>query len=185
MLQYILEADGRVLLFIQEFLRFEWLNPIVVFLTSLADGGIIWILFAALLLCFKKYRKTGIAIVAALLIGYVITNLCLKNFVMRVRPYDAIAALEPLVRAGDWSFPSGHSTCSMAGGWVMYRRLPKHLGIPAIILGILICLSRLYVGVHYPTDVICGALVGVVAAMCSLKLVEREKWKWKGKEDKR
>lgn len=173
MLKYMLEADGRVLLFIQEFLRFEWLNPIMVFITGLGDAGIVWIFFGVLLLCVKKQRKTGIEIMIALLIGYIITNLCLKNWAMRVRPYEVIATLEPLVREGDWSFPSGHSTCSMAGGYVMYRKLPKYLGIPALILGVLICLSRLYVGVHYPTDVICGGLIGVGAAICAMKIIEK------------
>lgn len=171
MLQYILNADGRILLFIQEYLRIKWLNPAVVFITSLANGGILWILLAVLLLCFKKYRKTGTAMAVALLIGYVITNLLLKNLIMRPRPYDVIAALEPLVRASDWSFPSGHSTCSIAAGYVMYQKLPRYVGIPAIVLAVLICLSRLYVGVHYPTDVICGALIGLFAAMCSLRIV--------------
>lgn len=170
MLQYILSADGRILLFIQEFLRFEWLNPVMLFITSLADGGILWILLAVLLLCFKKYRKTGSTMAVAMLIGYVITNLLLKNLVMRVRPYDAIAAIEPLVRASDWSFPSGHSTCSIAAGYAMYRGTPRYFGIPAIVIAVLICLSRLYVGVHYPTDVICGALVGLFAAMCALRI---------------
>ena len=170
MLQYILSADGKILLFIQEFLRFKWLNPIMVFITSLADGGILWILLAVLLLCFRRYRKTGTAMAVALLIGYVITNLLLKNLVMRVRPYDAIVALEPLVRAAGWSFPSAHATCSVAAGYVIYRGTPRYLGIPAIVLAVLICLSRLYVGVHYPTDVICGALIGLFAAMCALRI---------------
>lgn len=106
----------------------------------------------------------------ALLIGYVITNLLLKNLVMRVRPYDAIAALEPLVRASSWAFPSGHATCSVAAGYAMYRGTPRYLGIPAMVVAVLICLSRLYVGVHYPTDVICGALIGLFAAMCALRI---------------
>lgn len=171
MLQYILNADGRILLFIQEFLRFEWLSPIVVFITGLANNGMVWILLAVLLLCFKRYRKTGTAMAVALLIGYVITNLLLKNLVMRPRPYEVLAALQPLVTEGSWSFPSGHSTCSIAAGYVMYKKLPRYMGIPAIVLAVIICLSRLYVGVHYPTDVICGALIGLFAAMCSLRIV--------------
>ncbi|MEG1428080.1 MAG: phosphatase PAP2 family protein [Oscillospiraceae bacterium] len=171
MLQYVLEADGRVLLFIQEFLRFEWLNPVVVFLTSLANEGIIWIVLAALMLCFKRYRKTGITVAVSLLIGYVITNLLLKDLVMRVRPYEVIAALEPLIRERGWSFPSGHSTCSIAASYVIYQNMPKYFGIPALVLGIIICLSRMYVGVHYPTDVICGAAVGLFAAICALRIM--------------
>lgn len=170
MLQYIVSTDGKILLFIQKFLRFEWLNPIMLFITKLADGAILWVLLAVLLLCFRRYRKTGVGMAVALLIGYVITNLLLKNLVMRVRPYEVIAGLEPLVRAGSWAFPSGHATCSVAAGYVMYRGTPRYLGIPAIVLAVLICLSRLYVGVHYPTDVICGALIGLFAAMCALRV---------------
>lgn len=171
MLQYIIEAEGQILLFIQEFLRFDWLSPVVVFLTKLGNGGLIWIVFATFLLCFKKYRKTGTAMAVALMLGFVITNLLLKNLVMRVRPYDAIAALQPLLREGSWSFPSGHSTSAVAAGYVMYRKLPRYIGIPAIVFAVIICLSRLYVGVHYPTDVICGALIGLFCAMCALKIV--------------
>ena len=89
---------------------------------------------------------------------------------MRPRPFDAIPQLEALVHAGGWSFPSGHSTSSMAASIVMFRQLPRRVGIPALALGILICLSRLYVGVHYPTDVLCGALIGIVAGLCAIQL---------------
>lgn len=170
MLQFILETDGRILVWIQEHLRFDWLDSVMVFMTRLADSGIIWVCLAVLLLCFKKYRKTGTAMAVALMIGYVATNLILKNVVMRVRPYDAIAAITPLLREGSWSFPSGHATCSIAAGYVMYQRLPRYMGIPALILAIVICLSRMYVGVHYPTDVICGVMIGLFAAMCALKI---------------
>ena len=177
MLQLILEADRNILLFIQEFLRFEWLNPIVIFFTHLGDGGAVWILSAALLLIKKQYRKTGILAATALLIGFLVTNLLLKNLIMRPRPYDAVLELHALVMERGWSFPSGHSTSSMAAGTVMFLRMPHTTGIPILILAIIICLSRLYVGVHYPTDVICGALVGMFAAVCALQIVERREKK--------
>ena len=175
MLQFITELDGRILLFIQEYLRFEWLNPIVLFLTRLGDAGAIWILLAAVFLIQKKYQKTGISMAAALLLGLLVTNVLLKNWVCRPRPYVTIPGLDALVTAGDWSFPSGHSTSSMAAAVVIFCRTPRKIGIPAMILGVLICLSRLYVGVHYPSDVICGALIGVLAAACALRMTRDEK----------
>ena len=150
MLPYILEIDGKILLWIQDFLRFDWLNPIVLFVTRLGDGGTVWIVLAALLLIGKKYRKTGGSMAIALLLGYLGTNLLLKNLVMRPRPFDAIPQLQALVHAGGWSFPSGHSTSSMAAGVVMFRQLPRPIGALALILAILICLSRLYVGALSP-----------------------------------
>lgn len=73
--------------------------------------------------------------------------------------------------------PSGHSTSSMAAALVIFCRTPRKIGIPAIILGVSICLSRLYVGVHYPSDVVCGALIGVLAALCALKITKDRKEK--------
>lgn len=171
MFQTIIELDGRILLFIQEFLRFEWLDPIVLFLTSLGNGAIIWIVFTALLLAQKKYQKAGLAMALSMILGFLVTNVILKNWVCRPRPYTAIPELHALVTAGDWSFPSGHSTSSIAAAAAMYDRTPRYLGIPALALAILICLSRLYVGVHYPTDVLFGILAGVISAWCSLRII--------------
>ena len=125
MLQMMAELDGRILLFIQEFLRFEWLNPIVLFLTSLGNAGVIWIVLAVLFLIQKKYQKTGIAMTIALLLGLLVTNILLKNWVCRPRPYVAIPQLNALVTAADWSFPSGHSTSSMAAALVIFCRTPR------------------------------------------------------------
>lgn len=173
MLQYIAELDGSILLFIQEFLRFEWLNPLVLFLTSLGNAGALWIVLAALLLIQKKYRKTGFAVAVSLLVGALITNLLLKNWVCRPRPYTVIPELHALVTARDWSFPSGHSTSSIAAATVMMCQLPRKIGIPAFVIAVLICLSRLYVGVHYPTDVAAGILIGVLSAVIARKVTEQ------------
>lgn len=173
LLQFLLELDGKVLLFIQEYLRFGWLTEVMKFITSLGNGGVIWIVLAAILLCTKRYRKTGVAMAVALLIGYLATNLVLKNLVMRVRPYDAIEGLVSLIGPlGDSSFPSGHTTSSIAAGFVMLKGTPRYLGIPAFVLAVLIALSRMYLGVHYPTDVLAGALVGLFAAFCAKYVVK-------------
>ena len=173
LLDFLLGLDGKILLFIQDFLRFGWLTEVMRFLTSLGNGGVIWIVLAAILLCIKRYRKTGTAMAVALLLGYLVTNLILKNLVIRTRPYDAIAGLQALIGPlRDSSFPSGHTTSSIAAGFVMLKGTPRYIGVPAFVLAVLIALSRLYLGVHYPTDVLAGALIGLFAAFSAKYIVK-------------
>lgn len=173
LLQFLLEMDGKILLFIQEYVRIAWLTPVMKFITSLGDRGMIWIVLAAILLCTKQYRKTGTAMAVALLIGFLATNLILKNLVLRVRPYDAVIGLHALIGPlRDSSFPSGHTTSAIAAGFVMLKGTPRYLGISAFVLAVLIAFSRLYLGVHYPTDVLVGALIGLFAAFCGKYVVK-------------
>lgn len=172
LLDFLQGVDDQVLLFIQEYLRFPWLTPIMEFITSLGDGGFVWIVAAVALLCTKRYRKTGIAVAVALLIGYVTTSLVLKNLIMRVRPYEAVAGLTSLIGpVGESSFPSGHTTSSFAASLTIRKGTSRLVGALAILLAVLIALSRLYVGVHYPTDVLAGALVGLFASVCAKRVV--------------
>ena len=97
--------------------------------------------------------------------GALITNVCLKNLVARPRPYEVVEGLVPLIgKPTDYSFPSGHTCASFACALVLYRILPKKYGVPAVILASLIAFSRLYVGVHYPTDVLGGMFVGIFSS---------------------
>ena len=85
----------------------------------------------------------------------------LKHLIARSRPYDCILGLIPLITPPtDYSFPSGHTAASFAVGALLFRKLPKRYGIPALVLAALIGFSRLYLGVHYPSDVLAGALLG-------------------------
>lgn len=172
----LLQMDGEILLWIQEHLRKEFLNPIVMFITGLGDAGWFWILLCVILLFSKQFRKTGITGLLALLIGFIITNLFLKNAVMRVRPYEMIEGLQLIGKsARDFSFPSGHSTASITASTVFLIKLPKKFGVFAFLLGALICFTRLYIGIHYPTDVIAGILIGLFAAYAAVFLMDRKK----------
>ncbi len=158
--------DGQILIWIQENMRNDILNPIMITLTHLGDCGIIWILICIALLIRKKYRLIGYTAGFSLVVEYAITNLLLKNLVARIRPYETVEGLNLLVaKADDFSFPSGHSGSSFAVGFVCFLLLPKRYGIPAIILAALISFSRLYVGIHYPTDVLAGAAIGIGVAI--------------------
>lgn len=174
----LLNIDGQLLLLIQEHLRFEAANPIIIALTRLGDKGFIWIVLSIILLFPKKTRRAGLLSLVALLGSLCITNLFLKEYVARVRPYDAIAGLNCLVGTDHgWSFPSGHASAAFASAVVLYKSRPKRLGVPCLILAFVIALSRLYVGVHYPTDVICGMIIGTLIALIVFWLFGEKKYK--------
>lgn len=171
LLELITGMDDRILLFIQEYVRIPALTPAVAFLTSLGNAGMIWIAVSVLLLLLPKTRKIGCISILALLFSLIFNNILLKNLVKRVRPYNRIDGLAALVRKPvDYSFPSGHTGSSFASAVVLYRRLPKKAGIAALVLAALIGLSRLYVGVHYPSDVAVGMLTGIFSGILADRL---------------
>ena len=166
--------EGNILLFIQEHLRAAWLDGPMWLVSTLGNVGMLWIIITLALLVMRKTRRWGVASAIALLIGLVITNIALKNLVQRVRPYDVLDTLTLVVaREKDFSFPSGHACASFAAAWTLFRTTDKRWGVPALIMACLIALSRLYVGVHYPTDVICGTLMGILAAEISIRITRR------------
>lgn len=177
-MDWLLQLDGNILLWIQENIRKEFLDPAVMFLTSLGNAGWFWIALFVVFLFFPKYRKTGITGFMALAIGFLITNLWLKNSVARIRPYEVVKGLRLIGNAAvDFSFPSGHSTCSMAAAVVLWKECRGIFGKCALVLAVLICLSRLYIGIHYPTDVLAGMLIGIFSAFAALWVMNRKKEK--------
>ena len=171
-LQSVQNLDGEILLQIQQHLRTDMLTPFMKIVTFLGNGGWFWILCAVVLLAVPKTRKTGYAAVLSLIFGVIVTNLLLKNIVARPRPFAEIEALIPLIaKPTDFSFPSGHTTASFAVALVMLRMLPKKIGIPAVVLAALVAFSRLYLGVHYPTDVLVGFVVALVGSSLAVWIV--------------
>ena len=171
---FIFPGEAPFLLWLQNNLRGPVLDPVMTAITHLGDGGIFWIIMTVLMLCIPKTRKTGLACAVSMILGLILTNLALKNLVARVRPYELIQGLTILIpKPHDWSFPSGHTTNAFAAAWVMFTMLPRKYGVPALILAILIAFSRMYVGVHYPTDVLGGVIVGCLSAWCARKAVKK------------
>lgn len=150
------------------------LDKILAFITSLGNAGIIWIVLAVVLLILPKTRKTGIIVVAALLADLVLCNLILKNLVARVRPYDVNTAIAILIKKPlDFSFPSGHTAASFAAMTALFLAKMKKAWIAALVLAVLIAFSRLYFYVHYPTDVLGGAVVGILSGIIGYAIVEK------------
>ena len=142
------------------------------YITSMADTGIIWIIIAVILLIFRKTRKAGFMMGLALIMGLVVGNLTLKPLIARIRPYDVNPDVVLLInKLHDYSFPSGHTLASFEGAGVLMLTYRKKLGYPALVLAIIIAFSRMYLYVHYPTDVLAGLILGLVFAFASYKIV--------------
>ena len=146
---------------------------IVPFITRLGNAGIIWIILTLVLLLIPKTRKTGVIMTAALLVDLVLCNLLLKNLVARTRPFDVNTAVQLLVaKPRDYSFPSGHTAASFASVTALYLAGEKKMWKAALVLAVLIALSRLYLYVHYPTDIIGGVIFGSLSGYLGYKIVE-------------
>ena len=149
-----------ILNWIQDFLRTGWLDGIMVFITTLGDAGAVWIVLALVLLCFRKTRPAGLTVAAALVLDLVVCNGVLKPLFGRVRPCVVNPAVELLVACPtDASFPSGHTAASFAAAGAL-RAAGSRLWLPSLVLAALIAFSRLYLYVHWPSDVLCGAVLG-------------------------
>ena len=161
MIDKLLETDGQILLWIQENVRSDVLDPIVKAVTHMGDSGIIMILATLILVILPKTRRLGLLCGAALVVNVLLNNVILKNAVGRTRPYEAIDGLKTIVgKQRDASFPSGHSSGSFVIAAVIFRETRLRVAIPLLLLALALALSRLYVGVHYPTDVLAGIITG-------------------------
>lgn len=166
MLEWLLEVDGAVLLWIQEQVRCAFLSAWVPLYTHLGDAGLLWIVLSVGMLCHPKTRRAGVLSLLAMLAGLVCTNLVLKPLVSRERPWLVVEGLVYLVEEDDPnSFPSGHTCAAFAAACIWWRTLPKRwMGVAALVMAALMGFSRLYVGVHFPSDVLAGACVGCLCA---------------------
>ena len=158
MIDRLLAFDTAALDAIQG-LRCPFLDAVMPFISGLGDGGAVWIGLTLVLMLFRKTRKTGYMMALAL--------------IARIRPYDANSDVTLLIdRLSDYSFPSGHTLASFEAAAVLLLQY-RAKAIPALVLALLIAFSRLYLYVHYPTDVLAGALLGVAFAFLARFAVER------------
>lgn len=166
----ITQLDTAVLLWIQEHLAHPVLNAVMAFITHLGDAGFLWILLALVLICIPKTRKIGASMAIALALTLMVGNLVLKPLVARVRPFLANPGFTLFIAPpSGFSFPSGHSMASFACACVLFH-YSRRWGLGAMALAGLIAFSRLYLFVHYPTDVLAGAAIGAAIAFAAVKM---------------
>ena len=140
-------------------------DKIMLFITSLGDDGILWLAIGVICLFFKNHRKMGMQLLLSMLCTFILGNLILKNVFARPRPCDIDTAVTLLLsRPHGHSFPSGHSINSMVAAVALFLN-NKKIGIPAVIIASLIGFSRLYLFVHFPTDVLGGFAIAILVAI--------------------
>lgn len=164
--------DRIILDFIQTYMRCGFLDMAMPIITKLGDKGIFWIICSLLLILFPKTRKAGITMAVSLGLEALCCNVLLKPLVARTRPFDVNTTLQLLIpRPDDFSFPSGHTGASFAAASTLLFG-KNRMGPPALILAALIGFSRLYLYVHYPTDVLAGAALGILFGWIGNTVVE-------------
>lgn len=161
MLEWLRNMDWTVLHWLREVTQCGAMDLIMPKITALGNGGAVWIAAAAAMTISKKYRKYGIAMFAALIAGVLVGNLCLKNLIARARPcwLESVSLL--IANPTDYSYPSGHTLSSVIGAY-MLTAANRRFGWAAIPLAALITFSRLYLFVHFPTDVLASVVLGIV-----------------------
>lgn len=174
MADWLIEIDLRILNGIQNTFRCGFLDWFMPQFTSLGEKGWIYIVSALILFAIPMWRKWGISLAVALLFGLIFGNVMIKNIVGRIRPYDRIGHFELLIDPlSDYSFPSGHTMAAFEF-FVVVCMMPIKVRYK-IIIGIgsvLMAFSRLYLYVHFPSDVLAGALLGSLFGFLGVKLTQ-------------
>ena len=166
--------DFHIMSFIQENLHNAFTDFMFPYITYLGQAGAIWLIVSFALLFKKEYRLCGIMILFALLITFISGELIIKNVVMRPRPYmdypNYTALLVP--KLNSFSFPSGHSASSFTAATVLFY-FSRKIGIAALLLAFLISFSRIFLFMHYPSDVLVGIILGISFALITILLQKR------------
>lgn len=161
--------DGAVMAFIQGHLHNAATDVTFPIITYMGEGGLFWLLLSLVFLCVKKTRRQGIFMVCAIACGFVVGELVIKNLVCRPRPFQQFPEYVSLLipPPSGFSFPSGHSCSSFAAAVVLFA-FSKKWGVPALLLAGLIAFSRIFLFVHWPTDVLAGIVLGIASALLML-----------------
>ena len=167
-----MNIEFAILDWIQAHLTCPLMDWLMVFFSRIGDSGLIWIIITLVLLIPKKTRRYGLTCSLSLVFSLLLCNLGLKPIVMRERPFTG-KEMELLVAVSqDFSFPSGHTSSSFAAATALSTH-GRSWGIPAYILAVLIAFSRLYLYVHFPSDVLVGAVVGIICGILARLVIKK------------
>jgi len=175
-MEWIQSIDIKILTGLRDVFNSPWLDKPMMFISKLGDSGFLWIALAVIFFLVgnkkKPWRSWGILLAASLGANALLCNVVLKPMVGRIRPYDLLGYEVLVSHLSDFSFPSGHTSASFAGATAIYA-MNKKWGIAAFVFATLMGFSRLYLGVHFPTDVLVGAFLGWAMASITIIVFKR------------
>ncbi|MCB2292789.1 phosphatase PAP2 family protein [Clostridium algoriphilum] len=164
MIFLVQKFDSLILLYVKNNMHGPIMDKVMVLSTYLGNQGMIWIMIAVLLMFSKNYRKIGFMALAALILSTILGEGILKHVVERIRPSADIPVVNLLIEKPlSYSFPSGHTTSSFAVAGILAKYI-KHYALEFLGLASLIAFSRLYLYVHYPTDILGGVVLGLICS---------------------
>jgi len=173
MLTYINTIDQTILFFIQGF-HYPVLDKIMIIATSWGNMGFIWLAMAGIMTSNKKTRSIGLITLATLILGAIVSEGILKHLIQRPRPYTDFPSIQMLVdKVTSYSFPSGHATSSFAAAYVLSRYLKKYAPV-FWTMACAIAFSRIYLFMHYPTDIVAGIILGLLCGKTVSYLYEKK-----------
>ena len=179
-MEWLLEKDGLLLRWLMETFSHPVLDKIMIFISSLGNKGMIWIAIGVLFFLFgwknQQWRTRGLLVLFSLAANLLVCNAVLKPLVDRTRPYYVLEYTPLIPPVGDPSFPSGHTAASFAAATAIYA-INKKWGIAAYLFAAIMGFSRLYLGVHFPTDVLFGAIIGMAAAKIVVHIFRKRRKK--------
>ncbi len=160
---FIQNFDTKLLFCIQNSLHNSLMDKLMMFFTFLGDGSLIWIVICIVSICTKKYRRAGLMGICALILSTLISEYIVKLIVQRPRPFEIYTYTLLIPAPGGYSFPSSHTAESFAAAGILFKSV-KNYGFLFVILALLISFSRLYLFVHFPSDVLAGAIIGMACS---------------------
>lgn len=170
MIELLRQLDTNILMFIHDNIQNAVFDKVMPVITFLGDKGLIWIIISLALLISKKYRKVGIMAFGALALSTILGEGLLKHLIHRERPFVDIPTIHLIIsKPLSFSFPSGHTISSFAVAGVLAKMIKKY-SVPVFVLAFLIAFSRLYLFVHYPSDVFAGIILGLACSKIILSL---------------
>lgn len=161
--------ESKFLYFLQTNVRSDIIDKIMILVSTLADRGLIFIALSIFMLFMPNMARISYMSLTSLTFNGLITNVILKPLIARTRPFEKYDLITSVLAKlpQDYSFPSGHTSASFAFATSVFL-YNRQLGILAYIYAFLVAFSRMYIGVHYPTDIIVGMIIGVaVSVLCN------------------
>lgn len=163
--------DDSIMYMIKKYTQSKFLDTMMPVITGLGDGGAIWFIIASVLLLYKPYRISGIGVISALITATIMGEGLIKHTIKRSRPCNEAFNTNLLIgRPMTYSFPSGHAASSFAAAGVLCSFLGVY-GLFFVVIAFLIAFSRIYLFVHYPTDVIAGIILGLFCSKVVLLII--------------